>query len=239
MFDNNKPSFTLKMIFSAIRWMIGIFFALLTLGNGFHFSSIFLLGATLLILPLNFIKNTFDKINVKTSVVITLSLVLFLVGIFTLPSTEIDEHDTNETSQNIVIDNDTTPNKPVTPTDKPTTTTKKTSTSTKKPSTTATPKPSSTTAEKTTVTTTQIPQTTTKPITTQTNPTTQTTPIVTTKPTVATTQTQEEMVWIPKTGKKYHLDPVCGNMKNPREVTLNYAINSGYEPCSKCYYFLP
>lgn len=234
MFDNNKLSSILKIIFSAVRWMLGIFFALLTLGNGFHFSSLFLLGAALLILPLNFIQYIFDKINVKTSVVITLSLVLFLVGLFTVPSVEIEEPITDETSQNIVIDNDTTPNKPVTPTDKPTTTTKK-------PNTITTPKQSSTTTKKPTVTTTSAQKTTTtpKPTTTQAKPTTQTTPVVTTKPTVTTTQTKEEMVWIPKTGQKYHLDPVCGNMKNPREVPLNYAINRGYEPCSKCYYFLP
>lgn len=50
-----------------------------------------------------------------------------------------------------------------------------------------------------------------------------------------TTETDEEMVWIPKTGKKYHSNYSCGNMKNPRQVTLTNAQKRGYTPCKKCY----
>lgn len=42
-------------------------------------------------------------------------------------------------------------------------------------------------------------------------------------------------VWIPNSGKKYHSSSSCSGMKNPRQVTLQDAINAGYEPCSKCY----
>lgn len=42
-------------------------------------------------------------------------------------------------------------------------------------------------------------------------------------------------VWIPNTGSKYHKDSTCGNMKNPRKVTLEEAKSYGYGPCSKCY----
>ncbi len=46
---------------------------------------------------------------------------------------------------------------------------------------------------------------------------------------------QEEMVWIPNSGSKYHSRSGCSNMRNPREVTLSQAINMGYEPCKKCH----
>lgn len=44
----------------------------------------------------------------------------------------------------------------------------------------------------------------------------------------------ETMVWIPKSGSKYHQNPNCSRMKNPRQVTLEAAIQAGYGPCSKC-----
>ena len=50
-----------------------------------------------------------------------------------------------------------------------------------------------------------------------------------------TTETDEEMVWIPKTGKKYHSNYSCGNMKNPRQVTLTEAQRRRYTACKKCY----
>ena len=45
----------------------------------------------------------------------------------------------------------------------------------------------------------------------------------------------EEMVWIPKSGSKYHSHAGCSNMKNPSQVTQNEAIRRGYDPCKKCY----
>ena len=44
-----------------------------------------------------------------------------------------------------------------------------------------------------------------------------------------------DMVWIPNTGSKYHRSSSCSNMKNPTQVTVDYAISLGYEPCKKCY----
>lgn len=43
------------------------------------------------------------------------------------------------------------------------------------------------------------------------------------------------MVWIPRTGSKYHSDSDCSNMKNPEQVTQDTAESRGYEPCKKCY----
>lgn len=44
-----------------------------------------------------------------------------------------------------------------------------------------------------------------------------------------------DMVWIPKSGSKYHSYSGCSNMKNPRQVTKQEAENEGYEPCKKCW----
>ena len=43
------------------------------------------------------------------------------------------------------------------------------------------------------------------------------------------------MVWIPRTGSKYHKKSTCSNMKNPTQVTKEEAISRGYDPCKKCY----
>lgn len=48
-------------------------------------------------------------------------------------------------------------------------------------------------------------------------------------------QSQETMVWIPKSGSKYHSDPECSNMKDPAQVSLSQAESMGYTPCKKCW----
>lgn len=45
----------------------------------------------------------------------------------------------------------------------------------------------------------------------------------------------EQMVWIPKTGHKYHSSPTCSGMHDPRQVTLMEAMKRGYTPCSRCH----
>ena len=52
--------------------------------------------------------------------------------------------------------------------------------------------------------------------------------------TVKTEEKKESMVWIPKTGKKYHSKSSCSNMKNPSHVSLSTAKSRGFTPCSKC-----
>ena len=43
------------------------------------------------------------------------------------------------------------------------------------------------------------------------------------------------MVWIPKTGSKYHSYAGCSNMKNPKHVSMSDAIEMGYGRCKKCW----
>ena len=60
------------------------------------------------------------------------------------------------------------------------------------------------------------------------------------KPTAAPTpepqkSSSSEMVWIPRTGQRYHRNQSCSGMKNPSYVTIEEAIRRGFTPCKKCY----
>lgn len=41
-------------------------------------------------------------------------------------------------------------------------------------------------------------------------------------------------VYIEEGGKRYHRDEKCSGMKNPKYVTLEYALMQGYTECKKC-----
>ena len=51
------------------------------------------------------------------------------------------------------------------------------------------------------------------------------------EPVVSNNSGSSTMVWIPKSGKKYHRSSSCSNMKNPSQVTLEKAQSLGYTPC--------
>ena len=44
-----------------------------------------------------------------------------------------------------------------------------------------------------------------------------------------------QMVWVSRTGTKYHSDPNCSNMRDPGYVSIEEAEAQGREPCSKCW----
>lgn len=48
-------------------------------------------------------------------------------------------------------------------------------------------------------------------------------------------QPQEQMVWIPESGSKYHSKSTCSGMSNPTQVTISEAQSMGYTACKKCY----
>lgn len=52
---------------------------------------------------------------------------------------------------------------------------------------------------------------------------------------VAAQQAQEEMVWIPQSGSKYHSKSTCSGMNNPTQVPISTAKAQGYEACKRCY----
>lgn len=45
----------------------------------------------------------------------------------------------------------------------------------------------------------------------------------------------DSMVYVSRTGTKYHNNPNCSNMNNPDYVSLETAIAQGRSACSKCY----
>ena len=64
----------------------------------------------------------------------------------------------------------------------------------------------------------------------------ETTEAVTTAPNEPTSTPEDAvMVWVTSSGKKYHSNSSCSNMKSPQQITLGSAKSSGREPCSKCY----
>ena len=44
----------------------------------------------------------------------------------------------------------------------------------------------------------------------------------------------DDHVWISKSGDKYHSISTCSNMKNPMYIDLGQVKSAGYEPCMKC-----
>lgn len=65
-------------------------------------------------------------------------------------------------------------------------------------------------------------------------PTTSSTPAPNPQPETSIEQ-NSQMVWLPKTGSKYHSYSGCSNMKNPRQVSKEEAERLNYEPCKKCW----
>ena len=49
------------------------------------------------------------------------------------------------------------------------------------------------------------------------------------------TAENDEMVWIPNSGSRYHNKSTCSSMKNPTKVTRQEAEDLGYTPCGRCY----
>ena len=46
-------------------------------------------------------------------------------------------------------------------------------------------------------------------------------------------------VWCSRSGSKYHYSSTCSGMKNPIAMTLQQAVDSGKQPCSKCVHESP
>lgn len=49
----------------------------------------------------------------------------------------------------------------------------------------------------------------------------------------------EKTVWCSRSGSKYHYSSTCSGMKNPIAMTLQQAVDSGKQPCSKCVHESP
>ncbi|MBQ6600607.1 MAG: DUF4236 domain-containing protein [Clostridia bacterium] len=150
---------------------------------------------------------------------------------FSASSTETTENSTEESTTESTTKETTTES-----TTKETTTEEPTTESTTKETTTEPTTKETTTKVTTTVTTTK--ETTTKATTTESTTKETTTKATTAEPT--TKQTTEEtpnaeMVWISKTGKRYHCISNCSGMKTATLVTLDEALSRNLTPCNNCY----
>lgn len=47
--------------------------------------------------------------------------------------------------------------------------------------------------------------------------------------------TDSNMVWVSRTGKRYHSNAGCSGMKNPVQIPLQEAQQRGLSPCKNCY----
>lgn len=57
----------------------------------------------------------------------------------------------------------------------------------------------------------------------------------TTQPQTESSVSDNEAVYLPKSGKRYHSDPTCSGMKEPRKVSIKEAQDLGYTACGRCY----
>ena len=139
--SNKKPNNQSPKKKSAIvRWIVGGFFAMFALVNGFHFSSLFLLCAAFLMFPLPFMETFLQKKNIKVIVAIILSVALFFVGVLTSPPFEPTDP-SDDTIQTTPSDNEDNNNstKPDNSTTKPDNSTTKPDNSTTNNNTTTAP----------------------------------------------------------------------------------------------------
>jgi hypothetical protein len=92
------------------------------------------------------------------------------------------------------------------------------------------------TTESTTTEALSTEELTTEKLTTEVSSTQKATTEAATTQSPATEAVQNEtMVWIPRTGSKYHKNSSCSGMENPTQVTISEAQSLGYQPCKRCY----
>lgn len=80
----------MKKEFNVAQWIIGFFFVLCALVNGIHLSTLLLLAAAVLIMPIPQIRNALMKVDIsgfkiKQWMIVVLSVLLFFVGTLVSP----------------------------------------------------------------------------------------------------------------------------------------------------------
>ena len=86
----------MKKFSTITQWIFTAIFGICALGTGFHLSSLFLLLSAILMMPIPTIRNIFNKCKLKNSLIIILSVVIFIVGIMISPPA--DYNDSNQDS---------------------------------------------------------------------------------------------------------------------------------------------
>ena len=212
--DQNSQGF-----FSVARWVLGFVFILATLLDGFHYSKLILICAAFLILPIPFVKPFFEEQKANTVFVAILSAVLFVVGILTLPKPEAIEVYLEKAVQVSITakeDEDIIINIIQSVSEESVTTVSE-----------------STTLESSGTTTSESTELESS-VTTEPDITTSASSDTEIPDTEAHSDEKPDIVWVTASGSKYHIKPDCSNMRSPIEISLEDAVNEGYEPCKKC-----
>lgn len=98
----------LKATSKIIGWIFTAIFAICTFANGFHFSTIFLLLATFLLMPINSIRNFLkEKVKIKNGLAIALAVIFFFVGILNSPLGDSSPDISDNSSISSAVDSDT------------------------------------------------------------------------------------------------------------------------------------
>ena len=85
----NKKTYKMSSKINVVlRWVFGVLFIIFAIVNGFHYSSLFLIIAAILLLPISFITDFCANINIKPKTAIILSVILFFMGVMTSPTSE-------------------------------------------------------------------------------------------------------------------------------------------------------
>lgn len=87
-----------------VRWIFAVLFAICALGNGMHLSTIPLLLATVLLLPVDFVNDFIrNKLKLKNGIAIALAIILFFAGILSSPlaDTQPDVSDNSSISSTV------------------------------------------------------------------------------------------------------------------------------------------
>lgn len=196
---------------TTLKWGISIFLLLGACVEGPHLGSLLIGAAGILLMPLEPIRQLWQKIPGFSGRLKYIPIVLlFVVGCGILPDTD----------QQLPVSSVATvssQSQPAEPTPAPVVT------ATPSPvlEPTATPEP------------TAVPEPTSAP-----EPTAVPEPTSAPEPTAApeSAAPQSVMVWIPTHGgTKYHTYSGCSNMIDPIEVTLEEATAQGFTPCQRCH----
>lgn len=204
-----------------IQWCFACSFFVYVFIGGLHYSSLFFIVATILMIPNEKLRNKLSEFKIKPALAVCLSVVLCFIGFGVLPADRLQESDDAfSESKNEFITEDREPEQVL-------------SDEVESAVVNDTVIEPTVVKETTTVSSTRKPTTTQPEITTQPETTTQ--PQTTTQPPITTASPiqNSQSVYITPTGKRYHYLSSCAG-ENGYTVSLNNAIASGYTPCKKC-----
>ncbi len=94
----------MKKTSKTVQWIFTAIFGICALANGFHYSTLLLLLATILLMPIEPIRDFLkDKAKIKSGIAIALASILFFIGILSSPSAAAppDQYDNSSISSTV------------------------------------------------------------------------------------------------------------------------------------------